>query len=95
MEDEFGFLSLHCNFLRTPTKDIIVPKNTCDLPTEYAEELRVSDPKLRTFASLGSNAFLFFVFEFPARRCRHYKTNQPNHGHIAPILFYRLKYRFY
>ena len=59
-------------------------EKNCVFPTQNYE----------TFGSLGSNAFFLF-FEFPARRCRHYETNQSKHGHIVPTKYVILPTRYY
>ena len=50
------FCQIHLDFCRyigissgRQQRTLLYRQNTCDLPTEYGEELRVSDPKLRNF----------------------------------------------
>ena len=55
---EFNFV--HIGQQRT----LLYRQNTCDLPTEYGEELRVSYPKLRNFRLAWLKRILFFFFFF-------------------------------
>ena len=64
--DTFGFLSLHWNFVRTPTKDIIVPTKYLNVIYQQNMEKNCVFPtqNYETFGYLGSNAFFFFFFFF-------------------------------
>ena len=62
--DTFGFLSLHWNFVRTPTKDIIVPTKYLWFTNRIWRRIACFRPKTTKLsaclAQLKVNAFFFF-----------------------------------